>query len=132
MASPPVAGEVATGAVVATGDSVATGASVAMGGMVGRGGKVATGAEVAMGTAVGVGVGMSELHEQAMITIPAMAPIKTIQNFLRISIGTLLSRKMTVWESPGCGSKLGGTPSFLRLHRRNSHRIKYVFRVIKV
>jgi hypothetical protein len=116
MASPPVAGEVVTGT------SVAMGAVVAIGGMVGRGGKVARGAEVARGSAVAVGVGMSELHEQAMITIPAMAPIKTIQNFLRISIDPLLSRKMTAWGSPGCGSKLGGTPSFLCLHRRNSHR----------
>jgi len=115
MASPPVAGEVVTGAVVVTGASVAIGAVVALGGMVGSGGKVARGAEVARGTAVAVGVGMRELHEQAMITIPAMAPIKTIQNFLRISIDPLLSRKMAVWESPGCGGKLGEIPHFFSI-----------------
>ncbi len=69
------------GASVATGDTVATGASVAKGGSVSTGG------------AVGVGVGMRELHEQAMITIPAMAVINTNQNFLRISIWLLLSGK---------------------------------------
>jgi hypothetical protein len=87
-----------------------------MGGMVGRGGKVAR------GSAVAVGVGMRELHEQAMITIPATAPIKTSQNFLRISICTLLSRKMTVRKLPGCGSKLGGTPPVLSLHHGNSKK----------
>jgi len=80
MASWPVAGEVATGASVATGDAVATGASVA------------TGGSVTTGAAVGVGVGIRELHEQAMITIPAMAPIKTNQNLRRISIRLLLSK----------------------------------------
>jgi hypothetical protein len=50
----------------------------------------AGGLVVDSGAEVGVGVGMRELHEQAMITIPAMAPIRTSQNFLRISICFLL------------------------------------------
>jgi hypothetical protein len=73
-----------------------------------------------LGVGVAVRLGTSELHEQAMITIPAMAPIKTIQNFLRIFICLLLSRKIAVRELPACGSKLGGTASFLCFHHRIS------------
>jgi hypothetical protein len=57
-------------------------------------GEVATGAVVASGATVAVGVGMRELHEHAMITNPAMAPMSTSQNFLRISISFLLFRKI--------------------------------------
>jgi hypothetical protein len=52
---------------------------------------------ITKGPVVGLGVGMRELQE-AMITIPAMAPIITSQNFLRISICLLLSRK--IWLNP--------------------------------
>jgi hypothetical protein len=48
----------------------------------------------AKGATVGVDEGIRELHEQAMIIIPATAPIKTSQNFLRMSIYVLLSGKM--------------------------------------
>jgi hypothetical protein len=63
MDSPPIAGEVARGASVAMGARAAT---------------------------VGVDEGIRELHEQAMIIIPATVPIRTSQNFLRVSIGYLL------------------------------------------
>jgi hypothetical protein len=39
-----------------------------------------------------VGLGVRELHEQAMITIPRMTPMITSQNFLRVSICLLLYR----------------------------------------
>jgi hypothetical protein len=64
---------------------VASGAEVA-------GGSV-TGGAVTNGAMVAVGVGIRELHEQAMITIPATAPINTSQNFLRTSMCFLLSEK---------------------------------------
>jgi hypothetical protein len=48
-------------------------------------GKAVGGGSVANGAMVGLGVGKRELHE-AMIAIPAMAPIDTSQNFPCISI----------------------------------------------
>jgi len=85
--------EVVTGATVAIGSGDAgniTGGNVAdervadgsgVGNAVGEGG-------VANGAMVGLGMGMRKLHE-AMIPIPAMAPIDTSQNFLCISINFL-------------------------------------------
>jgi hypothetical protein len=53
------------------------------------GGNVA-GSCVAGGNEVGVDAGIRELHEQAMMNSPAMAPIRTSQNFFRVSIWFLL------------------------------------------
>ena len=95
-----VGAEVATGIVVAVGAEVAAGTVVVVGAEVAAGTEVAAGAEVTTGALVTSTVGLAkgvavsgkwrEEHEQAMIVIPATAPIKTSQNLLLISISLLL------------------------------------------